>query len=151
MNQRRFNGSHGFGEVKTAEALSDNYCLTKDLIRLGVFGKQAIDIYNMKATLLFQAIGNHIFFYIQTLVKDGVYVMVEVDGIVIPLCLKDLTTFISQINTLKKIYTLYNDTCIVHPVPISIISKRTTLDSPSFSSYINGSGSKANNSVLVFK
>jgi hypothetical protein len=62
MHQRRFNESRGFGEVKTAEALSDNYCLTKDLVRLGVFGKQAIDIYSIKATLLSQVIGNCIFF-----------------------------------------------------------------------------------------
>jgi hypothetical protein len=118
MNQRRFNENCGFGEVKTAEALNNIYCLTKDLVRLDMFGKQAIDIYNMKATILFQAIGNRIFFYIQTLVKHGLYVMVEVDDVAIPLCLKDLTAFISQSNTLKKIYRLYNDTCIVNPVPI---------------------------------
>ncbi|KAI8875875.1 hypothetical protein K501DRAFT_201686 [Backusella circina FSU 941] len=58
MNQRKFNESRGFGEAKTDEALNGNYCLTKNLIRLGIFGKQAIDVHSMNTTPHSQAIGN---------------------------------------------------------------------------------------------
>ncbi|CAO3588385.1 unnamed protein product [Absidia cylindrospora] len=45
-----------------------------DLIRLGVFSKNAIDHGKWKGVLSFQAIGNHV----TKLVSDGLYVMLEI-------------------------------------------------------------------------
>jgi hypothetical protein len=76
------------------------------------------------------------------LVKDGVYVMVEIDDVKAPLCLPDLVTYIAQFDKLKKISTLYSKSCIPNPVIVDTKWKRKTLDSPVFDQYVNGKGCK---------
>jgi hypothetical protein len=61
LHQNKYAESKGYGEVKIKEATKDSYCLTRDLIRLGIFSKQAIDHDNMNAMINFQAIGKSLF------------------------------------------------------------------------------------------
>ena len=49
-----------FGEVKPAHVVSDTYLLLKDLLRLGVFAKDAIDQDKLEAVITFQAVGKYL-------------------------------------------------------------------------------------------
>lgn len=49
--------SRVFGEVKTADSVDENYLLAKDLLRLGVFGKDGIDTDSMEGVMVYQAVG----------------------------------------------------------------------------------------------
>ncbi|KAF7732365.1 hypothetical protein EC973_005261 [Apophysomyces ossiformis] len=58
----KFDGVHlgltlGFGEVKCHGESKNHYAIAKDLVRLGIFTKNAIDIGKLKGVLSFQAIG----------------------------------------------------------------------------------------------
>lgn len=47
----------GYGEVKCYGQSKNNYVIAKDLIRLGVFSKNSIDIGKLEGVLTFQTIG----------------------------------------------------------------------------------------------
>ena len=49
--------SRVFDEVKSADSVDENDLLAKDLLRLGVFGKDAIDTDSMEGVMLYQAVG----------------------------------------------------------------------------------------------
>ncbi|ORY98314.1 hypothetical protein BCR42DRAFT_339453, partial [Absidia repens] len=74
-----------------------NHGVSKNLIRLGVFSKNAIDHDKLKGVLSFQAIGNHVTFYIMKLVSDGLYVMLEIAHIQVPGLLYELVSYLSQL------------------------------------------------------
>ncbi|CAO3600820.1 unnamed protein product [Absidia cylindrospora] len=56
MDGATFDYSRGHGEVKCHTQAS----IEKDLVRLGVFFKNCIDVHDMKAVLTFQAIGRNV-------------------------------------------------------------------------------------------
>jgi hypothetical protein len=49
--------SRAFGEVKSLVHANNSAAIGKDLVRLGLFAKNAIDIHNMAGILTFQAVG----------------------------------------------------------------------------------------------
>ncbi|KAI7855511.1 hypothetical protein BDC45DRAFT_438604, partial [Circinella umbellata] len=69
--------SRVFDEVKSANSVDENYLLAKYLLRLGIFGKDAIDTDSMEGVMLYQAVGPTIIFYGISLVSDGLYLMFE--------------------------------------------------------------------------
>ncbi|SAL97765.1 hypothetical protein [Absidia glauca] len=54
-----FHKTYGFGEVKCHSDAQSNHGISKDLHRLGVFSKNAIDHGKLKGALSFQAIGKY--------------------------------------------------------------------------------------------
>ncbi|KAI9000077.1 hypothetical protein BC832DRAFT_522825, partial [Gaertneriomyces semiglobifer] len=89
----------GYGEVKTSSHSKDTYLLNYDLIRIARFGKQCLDSL-IRAGVpspvvpLFQVVGPHMCFYAMVLISDGLYVMLEIGSLQIPLCTKDLLGFV---------------------------------------------------------
>ncbi|RCH86192.1 hypothetical protein CU098_008537, partial [Rhizopus stolonifer] len=57
MQQRDFEPSLGFGEVKKARSTTDNHSLCHDLLRLAALAKDTIDSNNPQAALTFQIYG----------------------------------------------------------------------------------------------
>ncbi|KAI9254089.1 hypothetical protein BY458DRAFT_521456 [Sporodiniella umbellata] len=97
-----FGPSLGFGEVKLARPTTDNHALCLDLLRLGAFCKDTIDMNKLQAALAFQINGFSIIFYLMRLRHDGMYIMQEIGRVAFPASLQDLTVFLS----LKNIRTL---------------------------------------------
>ena len=52
-----FTKNVGFGEVKSIQQCSNNFAISKDLIRLGLFSKEAINNYNLNGCLAIQTVG----------------------------------------------------------------------------------------------
>lgn len=71
LNGAVWGTSRGFGEVKCFSQADNKYLASKDLVRLGHFTKNAIDVHDMDAVLAFQVMGRHAFFYITKLIHDG--------------------------------------------------------------------------------
>ncbi|KAI8967120.1 hypothetical protein BDF20DRAFT_1005100 [Mycotypha africana] len=70
IQQRNFGQSLGFGEVKVARPTTDNHALCLDLLRLGAFCKDTIDMNKLQAALAFQINGFSIIFYLMRLRHD---------------------------------------------------------------------------------
>ena len=49
-----FTKNVGFGEIKSIQQCSNNFAISKDLIRLGLFSKEAINNYNLNGCLAIQ-------------------------------------------------------------------------------------------------
>ncbi|RUS31904.1 hypothetical protein BC938DRAFT_476785 [Jimgerdemannia flammicorona] len=78
IDQLSWGPSRGHGEAKVQEEANNLYNLCADLIRVAVFNKDGIDFYNVQCMLGFQVVGQHISFYLTTLLYDGLYVMTEI-------------------------------------------------------------------------
>ncbi|KAI8080093.1 uncharacterized protein B0P05DRAFT_637074 [Gilbertella persicaria] len=141
--QNHYTGSKGFGEVKVEEAKKDTYIITKDLVRLAIFSKQAIDFDNMTGNINFQAVGTLIKFYAESLIADGIYCMVEFAEIRAPSSKSDLLKFVDQFDTLQLISCAF-ETCQALNDKIPSFYKRQTLDSPAFKRYVNDKYSSSN-------
>jgi hypothetical protein len=102
IQQGDFGQSLGFGEVKLARPTTDNHALCHDLLRLGTFCKDTIDMNKLQAALAFQINGFNIIFYLMRLRHDGIYIMQEISRVAFPASLQDLAGFLS----LKNIRTL---------------------------------------------
>ncbi|KAI7886217.1 uncharacterized protein EV154DRAFT_545345 [Mucor mucedo] len=117
-NQRDFGPSLGFGEVKVANPTTDNHALCLDLLRLGIFSKDTVDMNKLQASFkllqldwvyisvrkiwVFHINGFTIIFYLMRLQHDGIYIMQEIDRVAFPASLQYLAVFLS----LKNIRTL---------------------------------------------
>ncbi|KAG2217841.1 hypothetical protein INT45_008138 [Circinella minor] len=62
----------GFGEIKSIQQCSNNFVISKDLIRLGSFSKEAIDNYNLNGCLAIQSVGFATTFCISALIADAI-------------------------------------------------------------------------------
>ncbi|CAG8636297.1 9868_t:CDS:10 [Ambispora gerdemannii] len=93
------------------EEMNNLYSLCADLIRVAVFNKDAIDFYNKNCVLGFQVVGRHITFYLTTLLYDGLYVMVEVGHIDVPMSLEQLPAFIASLDTLLVVSNAFWTNC----------------------------------------
>ncbi|CAO3588592.1 unnamed protein product [Absidia cylindrospora] len=70
--------------IKSRGEATNHHSTSRDLIRLGVFSKNAIDVGNRKGVLTFQAVGNQVVFYMTRLLSDGLYVKMEIGEIEVP-------------------------------------------------------------------
>ncbi|KAI9499489.1 hypothetical protein BDB00DRAFT_880775 [Zychaea mexicana] len=94
--------SRGFGEVKCFSQAENKFAVAKDLIRLGHFSMNAIDIHNMNGV-----VGRHVFFYLTKLVHDGLYIMLEIDKIEVPASVYALPTYTTQAHRLLNVISIY--------------------------------------------
>ncbi len=76
--QLSYGPSLGFGEAKVAQPNTNNNDLCHDLLRLGIFCKEAIDTHHWNACLAFQIHGFTIVFYLMRFRHDGIYTMYEI-------------------------------------------------------------------------
>lgn len=64
LNGTNWKINHGFGEAKAYSESNNHFSLCKDLLRVGIFCKNSIDLGSMKAVLGIQVVGK--FLYIIT-------------------------------------------------------------------------------------
>lgn len=101
----------GFGAIKCHGEADNKHAIGKDLLRLGIFAKNAIDTHNLDSILVFQAIRRRIFFYIVTLENAVMYVMFEIGEVEVPARLLGLACYIEQINVLLDMLYIYDQLC----------------------------------------
>ncbi|GAA5806721.1 hypothetical protein MFLAVUS_000069 [Mucor flavus] len=97
----------GYMEAKP-ESESKNYdaCM-QDLFRLATFGKNAIDFYYLKSTLLIQAIGPTFTFYLLQKKSEDVYSMVELDKINFPMNINEVPGIFGYLDRISIIVDIF--------------------------------------------
>ncbi|KAG0193445.1 hypothetical protein DFQ28_005263 [Apophysomyces sp. BC1034] len=99
----------------------------KDLLRIAIFCKKALDTQNMEGVLGLQLIGRTITFYVLVLPSTGLYVMRELAKIKIPDCLDDLTKFVMDIPHVLLVLDVFNRICIPSVGPSMPARHRPTI------------------------
>ncbi|CAI2179326.1 16317_t:CDS:2, partial [Funneliformis geosporum] len=98
------------GEVSPPSQKTNVYKNCCDLIRLGVFMKDCMDFAIEKGADInvigFQCVGHTIDFYMIDLV-EGIYVMVHVGQVSVPASLKEMLSFVDQIEILLDIREIF--------------------------------------------
>ncbi|EPB82406.1 hypothetical protein HMPREF1544_10864 [Mucor circinelloides 1006PhL] len=102
----------GFGEAKPAHQGSNHYSVCRDLLRVAVFCKDALDTQKMKGIMGLQIVGRTITFYVLVLPSSGLYIMHELAKIKIPDCLNDLPKLVTDISDVLLVLDVFNRICI---------------------------------------
>ncbi|KAI8354587.1 hypothetical protein EDC96DRAFT_446907, partial [Choanephora cucurbitarum] len=100
------------GEVKSASQALNHKLVGKDLVRLALLSKNAIDTYRSKFVLSFLVVGYHATFYLTEGTRNGFYPMVEIAHIQLPMSLKELSLFIAQADQLAIISSAFWSLCV---------------------------------------
>ncbi|KAI8067067.1 hypothetical protein BC940DRAFT_333654 [Gongronella butleri] len=108
-----FGASIGYGEAKCLKEALNHAAIGKDLMRLGHFAKRAIVASKKEShrVLTFFVVGNHITFYLVESIHDGIYTMVEIAHIQLPMCLKELRLYVSQAPSLGFVANVFHNYC----------------------------------------
>jgi hypothetical protein len=117
-----------------------------NLIRIGIFSKEAIDTNGFKNNICFQAVGNSVKFYIISLTEKQLYIMFEFAHIHVPMSLEDLPSFIAQSDKLMQIISCTKNI---------YSQQKTELDSswkasPNFNAYVYSSRTVKRPRTLIF-
>lgn len=75
-----------------------------DLVRLGVFSKNAVDLYKLQCTLLVRAIGTCLTFYF--LQKENPMMIVELDGFVFPTTINSIPGIFGYLERIALIVSI---------------------------------------------
>ncbi|KAG9298147.1 hypothetical protein G9A89_002584 [Geosiphon pyriformis] len=156
INQLSWGSSRGHGEVKAQEEINNLYSLCTDLVRVAVLNKDAIDFFNMNCILGFQVvgkslIGQHITFYLTTLLYDGMYVMVEVGLLNVPMSLEELPAFLTSLDTLLVVSNAFWTNCAMsRPAAEMEPNKRSTLATPNFKELVGKSRDRYHSCEIRF-
>ncbi|KAI9264618.1 hypothetical protein EDC94DRAFT_67278 [Helicostylum pulchrum] len=110
-----FDASLGFVEVKPNSEGENKQAVSKDLIRLGMFSKNAKDKWLTRGCLSIQVVGYEATFYITTQPSSELYTMFELCTIHISSCLSDLPSYITQFDEVAAILRCYENCCIHLP------------------------------------
>ncbi|KAG0765947.1 hypothetical protein G6F24_004001 [Rhizopus arrhizus] len=102
----------GYGEVKPASQALNHKLVGKDLVRLALLSKNAIDMYHSKFVLSFLVVGHHATFYLTDGTRNGFYPMVEIAHIQLPMSLKELPLFIAQADQLIIVSSAFWSLCV---------------------------------------
>ncbi|SAL97565.1 hypothetical protein [Absidia glauca] len=102
----------GYGEVKPASQALNHKLVGKDLVRLALLAKNAIDTYRSKFVLSFLVVGHHATFYLTDGTRNGFYPMVEIAHIQLPMSLKELPLFIAQADQLTIVSSAFWSLCV---------------------------------------
>ncbi|KAG1446034.1 hypothetical protein G6F55_011713 [Rhizopus delemar] len=108
----KWKSSLAYGEVKPAIREKNHFSLCKDLLKVAVFCKDALDHQLMQGTLGIQITGRTIKFYLLTLPAKGLYVMIELATIKIPDSLQDLPRFVPELPNVLKILDVFHRVCV---------------------------------------
>ncbi|KAI7877015.1 hypothetical protein K492DRAFT_181198 [Lichtheimia hyalospora FSU 10163] len=119
-----------FGEVKPEDA--DSCSMGVDFVRIGVFGKDAIDQHKLNKVILFQAIGCKITFYVEALYDEGVYLLAELCQITLPTSLQEVPNFLDDLGKLLDIYRTVESTTSTLDEEEWEKNARETLNTPRF-------------------
>ncbi|CAO3597886.1 unnamed protein product [Absidia cylindrospora] len=129
------------------------YGTCKDLLRLGIFSKNGIDVGKMKSILSFQVIGRSITFYLSILLNDGLYVMLELAHITAPGCMDDLLGYYMEFNKVLFVLDVFETWCYSLPSDKTEQQNqrsRPSLSSPTFCRVVSSTTCRSRQSVLKY-
>ncbi|CAO3623870.1 unnamed protein product [Cunninghamella blakesleeana] len=129
LNDLHVGKSLGFGEVKAKYQSSNNFAIAKDLIRLGVFSKNGIDVGKLNGVITFQAAGLQVTFYITMLVANGLYMMLEIGYLKLPGSLHDLLSCVVHLSDVLDIVNIFYNECLSPPSFLES-RKRSSISTP---------------------
>ncbi|ORX45665.1 hypothetical protein DM01DRAFT_1294422 [Hesseltinella vesiculosa] len=86
----------GFGEVKRHSMAGNHYLVNWDLVRLAIFGKNAIDDNNLAGNLSIHVVAPFITFYLIKLQADGLYTMTELARVQCPMSVSEIPAYITN-------------------------------------------------------
>ncbi|KAI9005459.1 hypothetical protein CLU79DRAFT_685617, partial [Phycomyces nitens] len=101
----------GFSEVKRQSMAGNHYLVNWDLLRLAVFGKNAIDGNNLSGNLAIHVVGNYITFYLIKLHADGLYIMTELVRLQFPMSVMEVPAYITNFSRLKSVINIFENIC----------------------------------------
>lgn len=102
----------GFHEAKTMSESKNHHKINVDLIRLGIFGKNAIDAKELNAVILIQAVGANLTFYLMKKPTEDIYYMTEMNHIRFPTSLNELKGIYGFIDDICEIINVFSRECI---------------------------------------
>ncbi|KAG1039802.1 hypothetical protein G6F43_012429 [Rhizopus delemar] len=121
----------GFFEAKPASQKKDARRIQHDLVRSGVFRKNAIDIHRLGSSFLVQAVGTKMSFYMLQKKTNDIYTMVELDTLNFPSTVNEIPAIFGYINRIAKIVGIFNDIAkVIVPVQDDEGEVRQSLRSP---------------------
>ncbi|SAL99791.1 hypothetical protein [Absidia glauca] len=88
-----------FGEVKRQSMAGNHYLVNWDLLRLAVFGKNAIDGNKLSGNLAIHVVGSYITFYLIKLHADGLYIMTELARLQSPMSVVEVPAYLTNFRT----------------------------------------------------
>ncbi|KAI9309596.1 hypothetical protein BJ944DRAFT_226692 [Cunninghamella echinulata] len=144
-----YDKSFGFGEVKCKSMALNHYATNKDLLRIAHFSKNSIDTHSINSVLSFTVVGDYITFYIMMLKSDGLYVMLEIGHIKIPMSVYEIPTYIAHLDELLDVLHVYYNTILNQPIqPTSTNNrKRKTITTPQFDKIVDKTKDKKRKSI----
>ncbi|KAG2189685.1 hypothetical protein INT46_007501 [Mucor plumbeus] len=111
LKEKRLDHYVGFAEVKPDYKKKDTVKTHEDLLRLSLFGMNALEEHNSKCILLMQVIGSSMYVHGCFNRVEGAVVIVELEEFKLPMSLKDLPGFIMSLDKLKKVGHFYRLQC----------------------------------------
>lgn len=108
----KWSSSLGSGEAKPACQESNLYVICRDLLRVAMFCKDALDTQKMVGVLGLQIVGRIITFCVLVLPSSGLYVMYEITKVQIPDSLHDLSKLVMDISNLLLVLDTFDRVCI---------------------------------------
>ncbi|KAI8084068.1 uncharacterized protein B0P05DRAFT_452067, partial [Gilbertella persicaria] len=101
----------GFGEVKRQSMAGNHYLVNWDLLRLAVFGKNAIDGNKLSGNLAIHVVGPYITFYLIKLHADGLYIMTELARLQCPMSVMEVPAYLTNFSRLKNVIHIFENLC----------------------------------------
>ncbi|ORY89573.1 hypothetical protein BCR43DRAFT_448264, partial [Syncephalastrum racemosum] len=103
----------GYLEVKSPKEAGNHNACNNDLLRLGLFCRQAIEKYRLRACLAIHVVGFFVNFYLMEPQADGLYLFTEIAHHYFPRSVEDLLQFVTSANKLKCVVHVLKTRCII--------------------------------------
>ncbi|KAI8060626.1 uncharacterized protein B0P05DRAFT_477782, partial [Gilbertella persicaria] len=101
----------GFGEVKRQSMAGNHYSVNWDLLRLAVFGKNAINGNKLSGNLAIHVVGPYITFYLIKLHADGLYIMTELARLQCPMSVMEVPAYLTNFSRLENVVHTFENLC----------------------------------------
>ncbi|ORX49543.1 hypothetical protein DM01DRAFT_1394358, partial [Hesseltinella vesiculosa] len=119
--------SSGYGEAKPTVEADNNFMLCRDLMRVAIFCKDALDEYDMDGVLGLQVVGNTISFYVLTLPSSGLYLFYELATVMVPNSIRDLSKLVMDMPHLLLVLDAFHRLCQPSSEPHAAAFHRPTI------------------------
>ncbi|KAI8388449.1 uncharacterized protein BYT42DRAFT_492348 [Radiomyces spectabilis] len=115
----------GYGEVQCAARDKDDHVICRDLLKLTVSCKEALDEQLMEGMLAIQVLGRTIKFYLLVLPATGLYALIDLAVIEVPDSLKSLPSLVTEAANIIKVLDIFERLCVPASDVATTMSRRT--------------------------
>ncbi|KAG1473866.1 hypothetical protein G6F56_000698 [Rhizopus delemar] len=136
----QWKANHGFGEVKSFhQGDKSNFLLCADLVRVGIFCRNACALQNMDGVLGLHIVGRTVLFYVLLSPSAHLYVMYELAKIKISNCIDDLTKLVVDMHHILRVLDVFHRICIRSANPSLPIQYQMTITTSNHDHVISSS------------